>query len=57
VPAAGRKLTAVDVTAADAPVAVQVPASEATVKVATPAGVGVGRIAGGATAVPAEPCT
>jgi hypothetical protein len=57
VPAAGQKLTAVDVAAADAPVAVQVPASEATVKVATPAGSGAARVPTGASAVPAEPCT
>lgn len=57
VPAAGQKLAAVDVAAAAASADVQVPASGMTIKVATPAGFGATRVAGGATAVPAEPCS
>jgi hypothetical protein len=57
VPAAGQKLAAVDVAASAASADVQVQASGATVRVATPAGSGAARVAGGATALPAEPCT
>jgi hypothetical protein len=57
VPAAGTKLTSVDLAPADA--AVQAPASGTvpTMKVATRSAPGTSRVAGGVSAVPAEACT
>jgi hypothetical protein len=56
VPVAGQKLTSVGLAPAAAAGA-QAPASGAILKIATPTYSGEARVAGGASAAPAEPCT